>query len=44
MLREHVKQGLLQATQLPLTKNFVKSTQLVQKDEELQARQGETQG
>lgn len=44
MLREHVRQGLLHATQLPPTKNLVESTQLVQNVEELQARQGETQG
>ncbi len=44
MLSEHVKQGLLHDTQLPPTKNLVESTQLVQKVEELQAKQGETQG
>ena len=44
MLREQVRQGLLQFTQLPPTKNLVESTQLVQKVDELQARQGETQG
>lgn len=44
MLNEHVKQGLLQDTQLPPTRNLVESTQLVQKAVELQAKQGETQG
>ena len=44
ILKEQVRQGLLQEIQLPPTKNLVESTQLVQKVEEVHARQGEMQG
>jgi hypothetical protein len=43
MLSEQLKQGLLQAIQLPFTKNLVESAQEVHVFKLEQARQGETQ-